>query len=354
MLYITEFFLFASLLLYIMFGGADFGAGILEAFAGRQQRKRYQEIVSQALAPVWEANHVWLIVAIVILFMGFPKAYAQISTIFHVPLTILLLGIVLRGASFAFRYYDPFKDKSHELYTHIFTLSSFVTPILFGVTFGGIYSHRAIQPGGSYYSVYIHPWLSPFSMALGLFTCALFAYIAAVYLFGETDDKPQRQDFFKRARIAMIATVISGGFVFAAAHMQGVPLIKRYLTSTVCIVSVIIATASLFGIHFTLQRGMIWLPRIILGAQVVCIIAAWSAAHYPNLLTYADGNHLTLLNAHAPLVTLSALSWALMLGSLIIFPSLIFLYNVFKSPATPGSPNAASTASTSQKNGECP
>src|SRR4029453_6983829 len=91
-----------SFLLYALLGGADFGAGIVEAFAGR----RGELTISKAIAPVWEANHVWLILAVVILFTGFPAVYASLSWVLHIPLMIVLLGIIMRGTAFTFRHYD--------------------------------------------------------------------------------------------------------------------------------------------------------------------------------------------------------------------------------------------------------
>jgi len=116
---ITSIFI-VSLLLYAVLGGADFGAGIVEAFYGDKQ----ESTTSKALAPVWEANHVWLILAIVILFTGFPAVYTVISVYLHVPLMLILAGIVLRGSSFIFRFYDPTNRRLHKYFTVFFRISS--------------------------------------------------------------------------------------------------------------------------------------------------------------------------------------------------------------------------------------
>ncbi len=119
-----------SFMLYAILGGADYGAGIIEIFAGRKGEK----IISKAIAPVWEANHVWLILAIVILFTGFPLVYSTISTALHIPLMIVLIGIVMRGSTFTFRHYDVTRDETHKYYTLLFRVSSFITPVFLGVT----------------------------------------------------------------------------------------------------------------------------------------------------------------------------------------------------------------------------
>src|SRR3990167_4182924 len=106
-----------SLFLYSLLGGADFGAGVLELFLPKDNREKYRNLISKAMGPVWEANHIWLIILIVILFNGFPKAYAEISIYFHIPLTLMLVGIIFRGCAFTFRTYDAVKDNSREIYS---------------------------------------------------------------------------------------------------------------------------------------------------------------------------------------------------------------------------------------------
>src|ERR1035437_1169734 len=131
---IIIFVLGIALLLYILLGGADFGAGIIEIFTG----KKGIDTISKAIAPVWEANHIWLILAIVILFNGFPHVFTTLTTYLHIPLLIVLIGIIFRGTAFTFRYYDTIKDKTHKYYTVLFRISSLLTPFFLGVTLGAI------------------------------------------------------------------------------------------------------------------------------------------------------------------------------------------------------------------------
>ena len=122
-----------AVLFYVLLGGADFGAGIVELVTG----KRGIDTISKAIAPVWEANHIWLILAVVILFNGFPLVYTTLTTYLHIPLFIILLGIIFRGTAFTFRYYDTV-DNSHKYYTQLFRISSLLTPFFLGVTLGAI------------------------------------------------------------------------------------------------------------------------------------------------------------------------------------------------------------------------
>ncbi|HYE53893.1 MAG TPA: cytochrome d ubiquinol oxidase subunit II, partial [Chitinophagaceae bacterium] len=182
MLAIVIIILGVSFILYALLGGADFGAGIVETFAGRKGEKT----VSKAIAPVWEANHVWLILAIVIIFTGFPQVYATISTALHIPLMIVLIGIVLRGSSFTFRHYDVAHDATHKYYTFFFKLSSFITPFFLGITLGAMILGRiSVSDTGNFYERFVAPWLNLFCCMVGLFSTALFGYIASVFLIGE-------------------------------------------------------------------------------------------------------------------------------------------------------------------------
>src|SRR3972149_1057124 len=104
------FFLGVSIILYCLLAGADFGAGILEFFKGPTHREKQSELITHAMSPVWEANHVWLILVVVILFNGFPKAFSVLSITYHIPLTVMLVGVILRGCAFTFRHYDAVRD----------------------------------------------------------------------------------------------------------------------------------------------------------------------------------------------------------------------------------------------------
>src|SRR5438874_12156086 len=156
-----------SLILYALLGGADFGAGIVETFAGRREERT----ISRAMAPVWEANHVWLILAVVILFTGFPAVYSSLSLVLHIPLLLVLLGIIFRGSAFTFRYYDVKKDHTHKYFTALFKFSSFITPLFLGMTLGAlIFGAIDFNPASGFYARFMAPWLNAFCFVMGLFS----------------------------------------------------------------------------------------------------------------------------------------------------------------------------------------
>lgn len=319
-------FLAVSLLLYALFGGADFGAGVVELFT----RRKEQTVIAHAIGPVWEANHVWLIVAVVILFMGFPRVYAALSTYLHIPLLLVLLGIVLRGSAFAFRHYDAVRDRSESYYTFLFRLSSVLTPLFLGIVVGAVILGR-IDPGAAnFYDAYIGPWLNWFCVAVGVFTVCLFALLAAVYLTGETRDREEQRLFMRLARGLSFAAVIAGGLVFPAADRYGLPLFGMFSAEPVAVGAVTIATVALPLLWRSLIAGSVLWSRVLAVVQVVLILGAWFYVQYPVVVRVADGDHLTFANTAAPYASLLQLVLALVVGSCIIFPSLYFLFRTFK------------------------
>ncbi len=133
MLYVVIAFLWVSVLLYLLLGGADFGAGILELFASGKTKKITRKMMHRVIGPIWEANHMWLIIAIVILFVGFPAIYTTTSIYLHIPLVVMLMGIIARGTAFSFRNYDAVQDDMQMVYSRIFVYASDITPILLGI-----------------------------------------------------------------------------------------------------------------------------------------------------------------------------------------------------------------------------
>src|SRR5690606_69381 len=144
-----------------------------------------QKTLYHAIGPIWEANHMWLIIAVVILFVGYPSIYSILSVYLHIPLVIMLMGIIARGTAFVFRHYDAVKDDLQDIYNKVFRLSSFVTPLFLGIIAGSTVSGHINVEAESFPEAYIFSWLNPFSLAVGLFTVVLCGYLASVYLIGE-------------------------------------------------------------------------------------------------------------------------------------------------------------------------
>src|ERR1700712_1229818 len=164
LLYVVILFLFAAITLYFLLGGADFGAGIIELFTSTDNKHRTRKTMYQAIGPIWEANHMWLIIAIVILFVGFPVIYTTMSIHLHIPLAIMLLGIIARGTAFAFRHYDAVLDDMQKVYNKIFVYSSFITPLFLGIIAGSAVSGAIDVNATNFVDAYIFSWLNLFSV----------------------------------------------------------------------------------------------------------------------------------------------------------------------------------------------
>lgn len=324
------FFLGVSILLYALLAGADFGAGILEAFTGKANAKEQRELITHAMGPVWEANHVWLILAIVILFVGFPKAYSQMSISFHIPLTIMLIGIILRGCAFTFRHYDAVQDESQKYYSLIFVISSFLTPFMLGTVAGALLLGRATVETLDFYTVYISPWFNLFSVSIGIFTCILFAFLAAVYLIGETQVVKLKQIFIRRARRLNLLAVAAGLLVFAAAHLDGLDLAAMFFSHPIAIVAMALTTLLLAPLWQSIRSGWTQTARVLVASQVALILIGWFSLQFPTLLDLDAAEAITIYNSAAPDPTLRFLLYALIAGLALVIPALAYLFKIFK------------------------
>jgi cytochrome d ubiquinol oxidase subunit II len=333
--YVVITYLYLSILLYVVVGGADFGAGIIEMFTSERNISRTRRTLYHAIGPIWEANHMWLIIAIVILFVGFPVIYTVLSVHLHIPLVIMLLGIIARGTAFVFRHYDAIHDDMQELYNKVFVSSSFITPFFLGVITGSTISGHINSKAGTFLDAYIFSWLNWFSLTVGLFTVALCGYLASVYLIGEAVNENDRHRFIKKAKRMNIIAVIVGAIVFIAAVLDNIPLFNWVFGDSIGIIAVIAASLSLLVMWKLIDTKLIMIPRALAGFQVTMILLAISYSHFPNFVILKGGETLSLVEHIAPQKTLSALAWALLIGSIFILPALFYLYYSFQKKEEP-------------------
>lgn len=333
MLYIVITYLWASILLYLLLGGADFGAGIIELFTSQKNKQVTRKTLYSAIGPIWEANHMWLIIAIVILFVGFPVIYSTMSVNLHIPLTIMLIGIIARGTAFTFRHYDAVVDDMQHLYNTIFAISSFTTPLFLGIIAGSAVSGHIDPQAGSFADAYIFSWLHWFGITVGLFTVSICGFLASVYLIGETKVEHERLRFAHKAQFFNIAAVICGALVFAAAWYEHIPLLDWVFGNWVGRIAILSATLSLIWMWTLLYQGKIGLLRPLAGFQVTMILLTTTFRHFPNIVLFSDGGYLSLTEHAGQEKTIEALAWALLLGSILILPALFYLiYSFQKKP----------------------
>jgi cytochrome d ubiquinol oxidase subunit II len=325
------FVMIVSLVLYALGAGADFGGGVWDLYASGPRAKQQRQLIANAIGPIWEANHVWLILVIVLLFVAFPPAFAAISIALHIPLAIMLVGIVLRGSAFVFRSYDVQTDDVQRRWSGLFAIGSIVSPIMLGICVGAIASGsiRINPQTGAVETNFISQWLEAFPLAIGFWTLALFAFLAAVYLTNETQETELQEDFRRRALGAGMAVAALALVSFILAE-TGAPLIrtglsKEWWSIPYQIVTGIISVCALTAVWKRQYR----LARLLAMAQIAFIIAGWGLAQFPFMI----GPDLTFANSAAPDSVLNALLKALLAGALLLFPSLWYLYRIFKKPA---------------------
>jgi cytochrome bd ubiquinol oxidase subunit II len=307
-----------ALVLYVLLGGADYGGGIWDLLASGPRRREQRALIEEAIGPIWEANHVWLILVVVLLFTAFPAAFARVSIGLFVPLVLLLAGIVLRGAAFTFRTYDDPSDRVQARWGLVFSMSSVLAPLVLGVVVGAVASGRLSQEDRL-------AWLAPFPLAVGLFAAALFAYLAAAYLAVEAEGA-LRDDFRRRAVGAGVA-VFLGAALAAALSVREAPLVFAGLTARTWSLPLHLATGAAALLAFwALLRGRVRLARAAAVIQSALIVLGWGAAQRPYLVV----PDLTLASAAAPRATLVPLLWALGAGAVFLFPALYLLFRVFK------------------------
>ncbi|HSA54634.1 MAG TPA: cytochrome d ubiquinol oxidase subunit II [Gemmatimonadaceae bacterium] len=322
---------------YVLTGGADFGGGVWDLLASGPRREQQRETVAKAIGPIWEANHVWLILVVVVLFTAFPPAFAAISIVLHVPLTLLLLGIVLRGAAFVFRSYGSPADAAQRRWGRVFAIASVVTPVFLGICVGAIVSGAVgerlalVRSGAAgFAAVYVRPWLAPFPLAVGALTLALFAFLAAVYLTLEAKDAEVREDFRRRALAAAAVAAVTA-LLGVVAGRWGAPRLQAALLSSAGGILLLLAAAlALATAAWCLWTRRWALARVAAAALVSLVLWGWVYAQNPMLVPPALDVH----QAASPPATLRLLLWALIGGAVILAPSLLYLYRLF-SPTAP-------------------
>jgi cytochrome bd ubiquinol oxidase subunit II len=313
--------LLLAVVAYAIFGGADFGAGFWDLIAGGpEQGDHPRDTIEQSIGPVWEANHVWLIFIFVILWTSFPEAYASVTLTLFVPLTIAALGIVLRGASFAFRK-AVVRLRYRRIFGAAFAASSVLVPYCMGAVAGGIASGRV--PAGGQAGDPVHSWINPTSIVAGVLAVAAVAYLAAVYLVWDARRllDSEMADYFRRRAIVAAGVVGVIGFVgifilradarylFDGLASRALPLV---------ILGVLCGVAALVLLIRQAARG----ARLLAILAVASIILGWGVAQWPYILPTS----LTFSAAAAPTGTLGAVIAVVVLAALIVVPGFVLLF----------------------------
>jgi cytochrome d ubiquinol oxidase subunit II len=315
--------LWIGVTLYAVFGGADFGSGFWTLIAGGgERRKRARGLIDWAIGPVWEANHVWLIFMLVTLWTGFPEAFASVMSTLFIPLSLAALGIVLRGAGFAFHRVAA-RSSARRVAEAAFAISSVLTPFFMGTVVGAVASGRV--PVGNAEGDPVTSWLNPLSLLLGALFVATGAYLAAVFLVSEARrfSDPDLVGYF--ATRALAAAVVAGAlavagifvlrddarYIYDGLTSEGLPLV---------LLSVICGVAALVLLWRGARRGV----RPLAVGAVAAVIWGWGAAQYPYLLPQT----LTIEQGAGASATLTAVLVVFGIAVVVVLPSLALLFTL--------------------------
>ncbi|MDP9483796.1 MAG: cytochrome d ubiquinol oxidase subunit II [Chloroflexota bacterium] len=320
---LTAITLWLGVTAYAVFGGADFGGGFWDLAAGTgREARRARALIVDAIGPVWEANHTWLIFDLVILWTAFSSAFAAIMSTLFVPLSLAAVGIVLRGSAFAF---GPLVGGpgGRRLTATVFGLSSIVTPFFLGAAAGAIASGRV--PAGETPGDLFASWLNPTSALVGVLAVAVCAYLAAVFLVADARRLRQRDLERYFLRRAMFAAIVAGGLAIAGIGILQVdaPVLAGALIKTGW---PFIAASGFLGLAalLLLRLGAPFGTRALAVGAVVAIVWGWGVAQYPDILP----GSLSLAEAAAPSGSLEALLVVFIVAALVIAPSLGLLYSL--------------------------
>jgi cytochrome d ubiquinol oxidase subunit II len=318
-------FILAGLAAYTLLAGADFGAGLwtLLARPGRAGQTATRDHARHAMGPVWEANHVWLILVLVVCWTAYPLAFGSITSTLAVPLFIAAVGIILRGASYALRgQLDG--ARGQRTIENLFALSSVLTPFALGTVVGGIASGRV--PVGNATGDPITSWLNPTSVIIGALAVATGGYLAAVYLAADAHRLGERTlelDFRARA--------LRSGLCAGALALAGL-LVVRYdapplfhgLTSGGGVVMISVSAAAGLLTLLLVWRHRFGPARASAALAVAAMVAGWALAQKPRFLP-----GLTIDQAAAGRSTLLALIITVTGGAIVLVPSLVLLFRLF-------------------------
>ncbi|HEY5333485.1 MAG TPA: cytochrome d ubiquinol oxidase subunit II [Solirubrobacterales bacterium] len=305
---------------YAIFGGADFGGGFWDLIAGNAEKgERPRMTIQRSLTPVWEANHVWLIFILVVLWTAFPDVFSAIFTTLYVPLVLAVLGIVLRGSGFAFRKsVEGLQERRVAGAT--FALSSVITPFFMGCVVGAIAAGNVPAKGaGDAFST----WLAPLPLFIGAMFVATSAYLAAVFLVGDSrraDDREMEVYFEKRALAAGAVAGIFAAVGLVALHSEGHYVYDRLVHQGLPLV--IISAVCGLGMLAVLLSGGRFLLRPLAALAVVAVIWGAFTAMFPYLLPTS----MTISEAAAPDATLSAIYVVFGIACVLVLPALFLLY----------------------------
>jgi cytochrome d ubiquinol oxidase subunit II len=321
----------ASILLFALAGGADFGAGLWSLLARRGERAtEQQQLIERSIGPLWEANELWVVVSTVILWSAFSPAFSAYGTALFIPFVLAIAGILLRGAFLAFRIEAQEEAPgAYRFFGEVFGTMSIVTPFFLGTAAGAIASGRLrLNENELPVDGYLQPWLGPFPIIVGLLGVATCVYLSAIYLtLDATDNEPLQEDFRIRGVIAGIVLGVLGVVAMPITRSDAPYMWDGLYPGGLGSALMVVAAVSLVTSLALLFLRRYWFARAAAIVQVVAVFCAWAVAQYPYLLV----PDITIQDAASPRPVLVAMCILIIVYVVVLGPSLWFLFRLFKS-----------------------
>jgi len=313
--------MFAGLGAYALFGGADFGAGFFDLTAGRRRGAEIRTQIDHSIGPVWEANHVWLIYVLVLAWTAFPRAFAAVTTTLQIPLALALLGIVARGASFAFRKFAPSYGHA-RLFGALFAGSSLIAPFFLGTVAGAIASGRVPAQGSG---DRIDSWVNPTSLCVGVIAVASCAFLAGSFLTADAARSGHHELSEVLRRRTLAVGLVTGALVLGALGPihHDAPTLSAELTGRAAPLIALSVVGGVLALGMLARRAY---SRARLGAvvAVAAVVAGWGVAQYPWLLV----DQLRISEGAGAPATLHALLVVVGIAVVTVLPALVYLFRL--------------------------
>jgi cytochrome d ubiquinol oxidase subunit II len=321
----------ASILLFALAGGADFGAGFWSLLARRGERAtEQQQLIERSIGPLWEANELWIVVSAVILWSAFTPAFAAYGTALFVPFVLAIGGVLLRGAFLAFRIEAQEEaPRAYRFFGEIFGSMSIITPFFLGTAAGAIASGRLrLNENELPVDGYFQPWLGPFPIIVGVLGVVTCTYLSAIYLtIDAADNEPLQEDFRLRGIISGVALGVLGVAAIPITRLNAPHMWEGLAPGKPASVLMIVAAAFLVASVVLLFLRRYWFARAAAILQVVSVFCAWAVAQYPYLLV----PDITIQDAASPRSVLVAMSILIIAYVVVLGPALYLLFRLFKS-----------------------
>jgi cytochrome bd ubiquinol oxidase subunit II len=326
--YIMLSILWLSLIAYAIFGGADYGAGFWDLLALGEDAERHRELINEALGPVWEANHVWLIFLVVGLFSAFPTPFSILVIVLFIPLTLALIGIVLRGAAFVFRTHGLRVGRPYlEIWTRVFSFSSIITPFFLGLSAAAVASGQIRTRGVPIQTDLGSTWRTPFSLTIGLMAVALCATLAAIFLTVEAaneKDTVMAEAYRQRSLIAGAVTAVLGAIGLILSPFWAPVLWHGMLSHAYPLVlaTMLIGLATAVSLFYRYYH----IARALIIGETAFLLGSWGVSQIPYLVP----PDITVEGGAGAPSTLLLLLVGIIIGMIIVLPSMVFLFYIFK------------------------